>query len=69
MLKKNKTKSPALVKDVKHFTNSVVSMDLFFIIIMISINVNDVIASEIVNELFIINRNIKLQAEDDYYVI
>jgi hypothetical protein len=62
-------KKPAATSaDGRHFSN-IMTTDLFFIIIMISINVNDVIASEIVNELFVTNRNINhVNADADDYV-
>jgi hypothetical protein len=67
-LKKPATGAAATTSvDGRHFSK-IMTSDLFFIIIMISINVNDVVASEIVNELFVINRNIK-HVDDDYYVV
>ena len=69
-MKKQKSNAAAYEKDVKYFTK-LVTTDLFFIIIMISKNVNDWIASEIFNELFIVNKNIKFNEhnDDDYYVV
>jgi hypothetical protein len=63
-LKKPTIAAAAVSADGRHFSN-LMTTDLFFIIIMISINVNDVIASEIVNELFVTNRNIKHVDDDD----
>ena len=47
------------------------TIDLYFLVIMISLNVNNIIAHELINEMFskYINSIAKVDKDDDYVVI